>query len=371
MIVGGKPGGRGVVCAASYPARAFGIRSGMSLKEAARRCPHAVFLPVDGAYYGDLAARFRALLVEFSPLVQMTGPDEAALDVTGLEQVSGLPETIALAIRRRVRDELRLTVSVGLATGRTTAKIAAKTAKPDGFRAIPVGTEAAFLAPLPIAAMPGIGPVMQRALHAMSVDTLGELAALPDIQLKQRLGPYGVALGRHARGTDDTPLSVGHPMRSVGHERTLAADTRDRDRLRATIAALCDETAADLRRQGVTARVVALRVRDGDFRVVMMQRTIYPATNAGQKLWEVAWDLLEPCLERLGYRAVRLVGVRAAKLGTGGVQLSLFDTQAAQLQAINATLDAMRAKHGTHAIRPAATLATTGKGPPGAGRRDA
>src|SRR4051812_22670763 len=126
VIVGGRKGGRGVVCAASYPARLFGIRSGMSIAEAGRRCPHAVFLPVDGAYYGDLARRFRAILRTYSPLVQMTGPDEAAMDLTGMERVSGPPELVALAIRRRVREELALTVSVGLATGRTTAKIAAK-----------------------------------------------------------------------------------------------------------------------------------------------------------------------------------------------------------------------------------------------------
>src|SRR4051794_8303489 len=176
VIVGGRKGGRGVVSAASYPARAYGIRSGMSMKEAERRCPDAIFLPVDGAYYGDLAHRFRAILMNYTPLVQMTGPDEAALDLTGMERISGPPETVAVALRRRVRAELNLIVSVGLATGRTTAKIAAKTAKPDGFRAVPPGKEAAFLAPLLIRTLPGIGPATERILHGMRVQTLGELA---------------------------------------------------------------------------------------------------------------------------------------------------------------------------------------------------
>lgn len=360
VIVGGRKGGRGVVCAASYPARVYGIRSGMSIAEAERRCPHALFLPVDGAHYGELARRFRAILLSFTPLVQMTGPDEAAIDVTGMERVSGPPELIALDIRRRVREELSLVVSIGLATGRTTAKIAAKSAKPDGFRAISPGKEAAFLAPLPVAAMPGIGPATERALHAIAVKTLGELARVPDVQLRARFGDLGPALARHARGEDDTPLTVGHVMKSVGHERTLRENTRDRTLLRATLAILCDETATELRAHGRAARVVALRLRDGSFRSVGMQTTIFPATDAQQVLLDAAWSLFNPCLARLGYGAVRLIGVRAAGLGAGGAQLMLLSDRPERLQRINVALDAVRARHGTHAICPALALLAGG-----------
>ncbi len=361
VIVGGRKGGRGVVCAASYPARIYGIHSGMSIAEAERRCLHALFLPVDGVHYGELARRFRAILLSYSPLVQMTGPDEAAIDVTGLERVSGPPELIALDIRRRVREELSLVVSIGLATGRTTAKIAAKSAKPDGFRAIPPGKEAAFLAPLPVAAMPGIGPATERALHAMAVKTLGELARVPEGQLRARFGDLGPALARHARGEDDTPLVVGHVMKSVGHERTLRENTRDRMLLWATLAVLCDETATELRAHGRGARVVALRLRDGSFRSVGMQTTLFPATDAQQVLLAAAWSLFDPCLARLGYGAVRLIGVRAAGLGAGGAQLTLFSDRPERLQRINAALDAVRARHGTQAIRPALALLAGGR----------
>jgi DNA polymerase-4 len=360
VIVGGRKGGRGVVCAASYPARVYGIRSGMSIAEAARRCSHAIFLPVDGAYYGDLARRFRAILLSYSPLVQMTGPDEAAVDVTGMERVSGLPELIALNIRRRVREELSLIVSIGLATGRTTAKIAAKTAKPDGFRAIPPGKEAAFLAPLPVAAMPGIGPATERALHAIAVRTLGELARVPDEQLRALFGDPGPALARRARGEDDTPLVVGHVMKSVGHEHTLRENTRDRLLLRATLAILCDETAAELRAYDRSARIVALRLRDGHFRSVGMQTTISPATNAQQVLLDAAWRLFDPCLARLGYGPVRLIGVRAAGLGAGGAQLTLISDRPERLYRINDALDAVRARHGKNALRPALALLAGG-----------
>lgn len=358
VLVGGRKGGRGVVCAASYPARVFGIRSGMSLAEAERRCPHAVFLPVDGAYYGDLARRFRTLLHAFTPLVQMTGPDEAAVDLTGMEALNGPPEGVAVAIRRRVRAELGLVVSVGLATGRTTAKIAAKQAKPDGFRAVPPGKEAAFLAPLPVGAMPGIGPATERALAAMRISTLGALAQADDCHLRARLGDLGPALARHARGVDATPITTGYVMKSIGHERTLPANTADRDRLRATLAVLCDETAAELRAHGLAARVVLLRVRGGDFRATGMQRTIHPATNAGQTLLEAAWSRFDPCMARLGWPAVRLIGVRAAGLGSGGVQLRLDDDRLRTLAALNSALDTVRAKHGARAIRPALALLT-------------
>ncbi len=343
VIVGGRKGGRGVVCAASYPARVYGIRSGMSIAEAARRCPHALFLPVDGVHYGALARRFRAILLSYSPLVQMTGPDEAAIDVTGMERVSGPPELIALDIRRRVREELSLIVSIGLATGRTTAKIAAKSAKPDGFRAIAPGKEAAFLAPLPIAAMPGIGPATERALHGIAVRTLGELARVPDVQLRARFGDLGPALARHARGEDDTPLTVGHVMKSVGHERTLRENTRDRMLLRATLAVLCDETATELRAHRRAARVVALRLRDGNFRLVGMQVTLFPATDAQQVLLEAAWSLFDPCLAR-----------------PGGAQLMLLSDRPERLQRVNAALDAVRARHGAQAIRPALALLAGG-----------
>jgi len=360
VIVGGRKGGRGVVCAASYPARPSGIRSGMSIAEAERRCPHAVFLPVDGAYYGDLARRFRAILMTYSPLVQMTGPDEAAIDVTGMERVSGLPELIALDIRRRVREELSLIVSIGLATGRTTAKVAAKSAKPDGFRAIPPGKEAAFLAPLPIAAMPGIGPATERALHGIAVRTLGELARAPEMQVRALLGDLGPSLARRARGEDDTPLVVGHVMKSVGHEHTLRENTRDRTVLRATLAILCDETATELRAHRRAARVVALRLRDGHFRSVGMQTTIFPATDAQQVLLDAAWGLFDPCLARLGYGPVRLIGVRAAGLGAGGAQLTLLSDRPERLARINAALDAVRARYGPQAIRPALALLAGG-----------
>ena len=363
VIVGGRRGGRGVVSAASYPARVFGVHSGMSIAEAERRCPHAVFLPVDGTYYGELARRFRAILMTYTPLVQMTGPDEAALDLTGMERVSGPPELVALDIRRRVREELALTVSVGLATGRTTAKIAAKRAKPDGFRAIPPGKEAAFLAPLPVSAMPGIGPSIERMLHAIAVTTLGELAARADVELRARLGDLGPALARHARGEDGTPIVVGHVMKSVGHERTLHQNTRDRTILRAILAMLCDETATELRRHHVTARVVFLRLRDGNFRTVGMQRTIFPATDAHQILLEAAWELFEPCSARLGYVPIRLIGVRAAGLGQGGPQLMLLSDRPERLRRVNDALDAVRARHGTHAIRPALALLVGGRDP--------
>ncbi len=372
VVVGGGGGAqagamRGVVASASYEARACGVRAAMPLAEARRRCPALVVVPPDGAYYATLSARFLDLLHEFSPDVQPTGPDEAALDVTGLEQIVGTPESIAGRIRARVREELGLSVTVGLATSRVVAKIAAKEAKPDGFRAVSPGSEAGFLAPLPTAAMPGIGPATRSALAALGVATLGQLAARTDATLYARFGDLGPALARRARGSDDdAPFVAGGIVKSIGHTRTLAKPTKERDTLRATLAALCDDTATELRRQELTARTVTLRVRRADFRTVTMRRTLPVGTDAGQTLLAVATMLLEPCQRELNGGRVRQIGVRVSKLVHGARQLGFWDESDRRHAAINTAMDTMRARHGKAAVRPAITLLAAREAPPDA-----
>lgn len=363
----GGSGNRGVVASASYEARASGVRAAMPLVEARRRCPALVVVPPDGAYYAVLSGRFLDLLHAFAPDVRQTGPDEATLDVTGLERVSGTPEAIAAAIRRRVRDELGLTVTVGLATNRVVAKIAAKAAKPDGVRAVPPGTEGAFLAPLPVTAMPGIGPATRHALDALGVVTLGQLAARTDATLYGRFGDLGPALARRARGEDDdAPFVAGLTAKSIGHTRTLDRPTQERETLRATLADLCDDTASELRRQGLTARVVTLRVRRADFRTVTMRRTLPVGTDAGQLLLAVVSALLEPCQRELKGGRVRQLGVRVGRLTHGVRQLGFWDEADSRYRAINTALDAMRARHGKAAVRPAITLLAAREAPPDA-----
>ena len=373
VVVGGgsgagrTPNERGVVASASYEARACGVRAAMPLAEARRRCPALVVVPPDGAYYARLSAAFLDLLHTFTPDVQPTGPDEAALDVTGFEQISGAPESIAERIRQRVRDELGLAVTIGLATSRVVAKIAAKEAKPDGFRIVLPGAEAAFLAPLPVSAMPGIGPATRSALLALGVTTLGQLAARTDATLYTRFGDLGPALARRARGVDDdAPFVSGGVVKSIGHSRTLDKPTKERETLRATLAALCDDTATELRRQELTARTVTLRVRRADFRTVTMRRTLPVGTDAGQTLLAVVTMLLEPCVRELNHGRVRQLGVRVSKLVHGARQLGFWDESDRRHAAINTAIDTVRARHGKAAVRPAITLLAAREAPPDA-----
>jgi len=365
LAVTGIGGERGTVISASPSAQRFGVRIGMPLIEVQRRCPSLVVVAHDAVYYATLFRRFLDLLCGVTVAVQSVGADAALLDLT---ELSPTPESVAAIVRRRVRMELGLTVSVGLATGRTTAQVAAREAQPDGVRVVPPGTEADYLAPLPVVAMPGIGPTTRRALAYLHIETLGQLAARTDRTLYKAFGERGLTLARRARGMDeDTPEVVGRVTKAIGHTRTLAKPTKERETLHATLAALCDNTAAELRRQGLAARQVTLRVRRADYRSTTLRRVINPGTDAGQRLLTVVANMLEPCLRELNHGRVRQLNVRVTRLTDGGTQLPLWDArEEARYRAANAALDAVRARHGKAAMRPAVTLLAAAEASPDA-----
>ncbi len=365
LAVTGVGGERGTVVSVSTSAQQFGVRVGMPLIEAQRRCPSLVAVAHDAAYYAALFRRFLDLLRGVTSAVQTVGADAALLDLTGLPQT---PEMIAVTVRRRVHVELGLTVSVGLATGRTTAQVAAHSAQANAVCIVRPGSEARFLAPLPVAAMPGIGPTTRRALASLHIETLGQLAARTDRTLYKAFGERGLTLARRARGVDeDTPEVVGRVTKAIGHTRTLAKPTKEREILHATLAALCDDTAAELRHQGLTARQVTLRVRRADYRSTTLRRVINPGTDAGQRLLTVVANMLEPCLRELNNGRVRQLNVRVTRLTDGGQQLPLWDArEEARYRAANAALDAVRARYGKAAMRPAVTLLAAAEASPDA-----
>ena len=225
VIVGGVPPGRGVVSAASYEARAFGVHSAMSVTEAFRRCPHGVFLPVDGRRYQQASRDVMAILRRFTPLVEPISIDEAFLDVTGSRPLFGEGAAIAASIKAAVRDDVGLTASVGVATTKLVAKIASDLRKPDGLVVVAPGDEAAFLAPLPIWRLWGVGEKTATALAEYGVRTIGDLAALSPDLLVRRFGKHGGSLASRAMGMDDDPVHEGDPAKSVGHETTFDVDT--------------------------------------------------------------------------------------------------------------------------------------------------
>ena len=365
VIVGG-PGGeyaRGVVSAASYEARDFGIHSAMSLREAYRRCPHGVFLPVHGRRYQAASRDVMNVLRRYTPVVEPISIDEAFLDVTGSAALFGDGASIARQIKAAVRDEVGLTVSVGVARTKLVAKIASDLRKPDGLVVVPPGEEAAFLAPLPISRLWGVGEKTAAALAEYSVRTIGDLAALPPDLIERRFGKHGASLVGRARGIDPDPVHEGDPAKSVGHEHTFDVDTSDPEVIERTLLAMSDGVAGRLRSAGVRAGTVSVKIRDSRFHTITRQRTLSEPTDLTEPIFRTALELARP--EVRGMR-VRLLGVTASNLGERE-QLSLFPpAEPRRRQAIEAA-DTLRRRYGERVVTRARLL---GAGLPAPFERD-
>jgi DNA polymerase IV len=346
VIVGGDPRGRGVVSAASYEARRFGVHSAMSLNEAVRRCPDGVFLPVDGRRYQQASRDVMEVLRRFTPQVEPISIDEAFLDVTGARQLFGEGEEIARLIKAAVREEVGLTISVGVATTKLVAKIASDLRKPDGLVVVPPGEEAGFLAPLPISRLWGVGEKTAVVLADYGVRTIGDLAALaPDVVIR-RFGKHGGSLVDRARGIDADPVHLGDPAKSVGHEHTFDSDTRDPELIERTLLGMADGVAGRLRSAGVRASTVAVKIRDSSFRTITRQRTLPEPTDMTEPIFHAALELARP--EVRGIR-VRLLGVTASNLGERE-QLGLFPADDPRHRAAIEAADALRRRYGEGAV---------------------
>lgn len=371
VIVGGDPDGRGVVATASYEARVYGISSGMALSSARRLCPDAIFVRGDFRAYEDASRRFHGILRDFSPLVEPGGLDEAYVDVTGCQPVidalSGergaepksaqeVGRLAGQAIRARVRKELELAASVGIATGRTLAKIASDVAKPDGMLVVPAGEEAAFLAPRPVRDLPGLGPAAEASLARLGVRTLGQLAAMPASWLTERFGKWGPTLAERARGVDPTPVGSGRGRaKSISREGTYARDVDQPTVLRASLRGYAESVGEDLRRARRRARRVTLKLRYSDFTTITRSRTLKRPTQADDVLFETGVSLLEEALAREGM-AVRLVGLGASLLTEDAAQLDLFDERELPSGALLESIDALRRKYGYRAVQTGLTF---------------
>lgn len=352
VIVGGEPGARGVVSAASYEARAFGVRSAMPLRTAAALCPAGVFVPVAGSKYRRESRRVMEILGRFTPRLEQVSIDEAFLDVAGSERLFGPPEEIARRIRTAVRDEVGLTASVGVATTKLVAKVASDLRKPDGLVVVPAGEEAAFLAPLPIGRLWGVGEQTRAVLAEHGVRTIGDLAALPVDVLVRRLGPHGATLHDRARGIDPSPVTGEIAAKSVSHEHTFDVDTADAEVIERTLLALSEGVASRLRAGGVRASTVAVKVRDASFHTVTRQRTLPEPTDLADPIFRTALELVRP--EASG-RRIRLLGVGAHGLGEPA-QLGLFALEDPRRRAAVEAQDAIRRKYGSRALTRARLL---------------
>jgi DNA polymerase IV len=354
VIVGGDPDGRGVVATASYEARVFGVHSAMPLRTAKRLAPHAIFLRGDYAEYQRVSRAFHAILADYTPIVESGGLDEAYLDVTGCEGLIGTPQQAAASIRARLRAELVLAASVGIATSKLVAKVASDRAKPDGVCYVPEGGEAAFLAPMPLRALPMLGPSTERKLASLGVSTLGQVAALPVSTLEAMFGRQGASIGRRAAGLDDSPVAGEHHARSISREGTFAADVLDPRHLRSVLRAFSESVGWQLRKQGRRSRTVTLKLRYSDFTTVSRSVTFPQPVSSDDAIFE-AGDGLLARLRQSDRRPVRLIGVGATNLFDDAVQLSLEPTAASKAESVSATFDRIRSKYGTRSLQTGRT----------------
>jgi DNA polymerase-4 len=350
VIVGGDPARRGVVASASYEARPFGIHSGMPSAKARRLCPQAIFIRVHFSLYKDASAKFMKILGAFSPHIEPLGLDEAYLDVTGCEEPYGSHHQLALAIKERIYKELEITASVGIATCKAVAKIASDLCKPDGLLQIAPGEEQAFLNPLPIAKLPGVGKKTEQALKEMGITTIGELASLSLDTIKRQFGATGAMLHSYARGIDDREVEVPGEAKSISQELTFARDTLDRNFLEANLHNLCQEVCQKLRSQNKRTKCVAIKLRYADFKTITRQVTLQETSDVTQVVFATAQQLLSKTLAQRE-KPVRLIGIRISSLVGEGKQLPMFDSGTEKPEHLDEAIDKIRGKYGSTAIK--------------------
>ncbi|MDI6814787.1 MAG: DNA polymerase IV [Dehalococcoidales bacterium] len=353
VVVGGRPAGRGVVASASYEARRFGLHSGMPLTTACRLCPQAIFIEGSFPKYRDASQRFMAILADFSPYLEPVSLDEAYLDATGFESIYGSIHQMAVAIKQRIKDELGLCASVGIASSKVVAKIATELSKPDGLLKVSAGKERSFLAPLPVAKLPGIGKKAEQILNGLGIHTIGELSNMPLSTLKSHFGASGELLHRFANGIDDREVEPPSAAKSISRETTFDKDTKDHSLLKATLRYLSERVGSELRQRGRQARCITLKLRYADFTTITRSHTLKQASNTDQTIFDTGLKLLNRAQQK---QPVRLIGIRVSSLVEPGRQLDMLDSLAQRQEQLDRAIDRIRKKYGFTAIQTGRTL---------------
>lgn len=364
VIVGGAPGERGVVTAASYEVRALGVRSGMSLTQAHELAPHAIYVPTRHGVYGDYAQRVRELAQGYTPVSQVASIDEMFLDFSGCERLyhraqdidaDATIERVVRELTAAIKSQLGLPSSAGIATSRSVAKVASTLAKPAGVLMVRAGDEAAFLGPLPVRKFPGIGPAAEQRLHALGLTTLAQVASAPSALLRRVLGAWTPSIQRGCRGQGAHELGRERPafqehdpdgcvLGTISNERTFREDVRDPLSIEAMLCSLCERVCWRARARGVRARAVTLKLRYADFHTLTRARTITP-TCSERELYPVVRELFARHRQRRV--AIRLLGVALSKLTPPSDQLALFGDDAP----LHGAVDSVRERYGYDALR--------------------
>ena len=322
VVVGGRPEERGVVAAASYPARAFGVHSAMPMARALALCPHLVILPHRHQLYHQYSERVMSLLYETSLLIEQMSIDEAYLDLTGQVPVWEEAVEVARRLQARVRDEIGLSASLGVAANKVVAKVASGHDKPGGLTVVRPGEEAVFLAPLPVQTLPGVGPATAQKLADLGVATIGDLAQVPETELRARFGRPGADLSLRARGIDDQPVVTEHEVQSISQEVTFSRDLADLEALRRQLWRLSQDVGQRLKEIDMAAGTVAIKLRYADFTTLTRQMSLAVPANDEQEVYRAAKVLLDRAWQQ--GRPVRLLGVTARSLAAPAGQLPLL-----------------------------------------------
>jgi len=350
VIVGGQPNQRGVVTAASYEARTFGVHSAMPLRTAGRLCPHAVYLDGHHAKYSEWSDRVASILAEFSPIVEMVSIDEAYLDLAGTQRLHGPPLATADKLLRTITCCTGLPCSGGLAATRLVAKVASDQAKPRGLLWVAPGSEARFLAPLPVRKIPGIGEVTERALRALGIETVEQLGAVPHEKLEKIFGQWGTALYRKARGGDSYEFVIDAEPRSISQNHTFGQDTEDTAALVSMLSHLSQKACRRLREAGLAARTLTLTIRYAGFDTYTRSRTLGEPAQLDSDIFAVFQNLFHT--HRNKARKIRLLGVSLSGLTHGAGQLDLLAAERrAKLEKLTRATDALRDRFGFGSVQ--------------------
>ncbi len=351
VLVGGDPRGRGVVATASYEARPFGCHSAMPMAQAVRLCPQAIIVHPRFERYAQASRQVFAILESYTPLVEPLSIDEAFLDVSGSTRLFGAAEHIAREIKARIAAQTGLTASVGLAPSKFVAKLASDLRKPDGLVVVPRDQVQAFLDPLPIGRLWGVGKATLPRFEALGVRTFADLRQLGATDLTQRFGESGEHYYRLVRGDDDRPVVPDREAKSISHETTFAVDIADPEYLRSILLSQVEQVAQRLRRHGLTARTVSVKIRTADFKTITRHRTLPDSTAETYLIWTAVAALFQHWAagER---RPVRLIGAGVEQLAPEGQgQLALFaDLAGVRRRTLDRTVDAIRERFGRDAI---------------------
>jgi len=351
VIVGGTSN-RGVVSAASYEARQFGIHSAMPIYQAKQKCPHGIFLAPRMDRYKDISKKIMAILRDFSPLVEPVSIDEAYMDITGCRRLFGEPYEIASQIKRKIKETVNLSCSVGVAPSKFLAKIASDMEKPDGLTLIPPDEASAFIDSLPIRKVPGVGEKMYRQLELLGIRTLGDVRRLPEKSLLKHLGKFGKRLQALSSGSDSAPVTPHASHKSVSSERTLAADTRDVQLLKRYLLSQSGEVAKQLRKTGVRAKTITLKIKDAEFKTVTRRKTLAIPTQSSETIYKHTAQLMDHFKIT---QKIRLIGVGASGFSsiTASVQMGLFELSNETKdgwETVDRTLDSINQKFGKHIV---------------------